>query len=271
MPLLRSLFARSTVADLGASIRVNSRTKNRNAAGKTSATAQTPEERRLIVAEANALAVAGHYGRSLALVYQALSTVPDDPELLLAKAFTLFESGRFHEASNGLRRVLEVAPEQYGAYLQLGWSLLEVGNYREAEVWMRKAVEAERDSWKTHFGLATSLYRIKQHDEAVTSLEQCISLGGSELHAQVLLGKCKLDQGDLIAAEAHLRRALELDGDGAIAWTNLGLALNRQGRFSEGLEALTRAEQLETCSDLEVGSFDNLASGLRTSDALMTR
>jgi len=58
------------------------------------------------------------------------------------------------------------------------------------------------------------------------------------------LGHLALDAADLAAAEAYLRRCLEIKPDHFNAWSNLSEALRRQERFDEALESLQHALSL---------------------------
>ncbi len=66
----------------------------------------------------------------------------------------------------------------------------------------------------------------------------------NENDAQCLLnlGVCKVDQRDLAAGEALIRRAIAIDGDKARSWTNLGVALALQNRHDAAFEAFERAD-----------------------------
>jgi tetratricopeptide (TPR) repeat protein len=59
------------------------------------------------------------------------------------------------------------------------------------------------------------------------------------------LGYCLYLQGSLVEAEAHLRRAVELDPGRSNAWCNLGLVLEAQGDFSASVWAYTEALKAE--------------------------
>lgn len=59
------------------------------------------------------------------------------------------------------------------------------------------------------------------------------------------LGNLLLESGRLPEAIAHYERAIEFDGDYAIAYLNLGVAYKRCGRVAEGVRALRHAQRLE--------------------------
>ena len=59
-----------------------------------------------------------------------------------------------------------------------------------------------------------------------------------------LLGALRLEQGDPVAAEALLRRAIAVRPTEARVFFNLGCALDRQGRYQEAISAFDVALRL---------------------------
>jgi tetratricopeptide (TPR) repeat protein len=64
------------------------------------------------------------------------------------------------------------------------------------------------------------------------------------------MGRSLLQIRRFADAEAHFRRALELDPNNAISHNNLGLALQRQGRAVEAVHAFDAAARIDPASDL---------------------
>jgi FkbM family methyltransferase len=225
-----------------------------------------------LVADASALAAAGRYGESLALVVRALVAMPDDPDLLFARASTLYAWGRFREARDGSMRAEAMGLQNAALYLTLGWSCLLTGNPGAAEEWMHKATAVEPDSWMAHFGLATVFRAQKRVDEAIVAYERALNLRPDNIDCLNNLVVCRLDQGDPVAAEAQARRVIAVDARQAVAWANLGVALARQRKHAEAVEPFERAQRLETDNGEDIDSFVNAANNLRdvgrTEDAL---
>lgn len=63
------------------------------------------------------------------------------------------------------------------------------------------------------------------------------------------LGNLRLEDGDVEGAIARYELAIAGDGSYAIAHLNLGVALKRAGRISEGVRALRQAQRLEKTSN----------------------
>ena len=65
--------------------------------------------------------------------------------------------------------------------------------------------------------------------------------------------------GDLQAAEAHFRSAIAVDAQRAVAWKDLGAALDAQDRRNEAIEASATAVRLDEAQGVRSNSFVNLA------------
>jgi hypothetical protein len=83
---------------------------------------------------------------------------------------------------------------------------------------------------------------------------------------------CEVAAGRLDEAEAHARRAVELEPHRSLAWSNLGGVLDHQCKFDDALAAYERAEQIEAVSPESPDDYFNcvicLLRAARTRDAL---
>lgn len=68
-------------------------------------------------------------------------------------------------------------------------------------------------------------------------------------HAWIGRGSYRFERGDTEGAESDFRKAIALEGSVYEAWTNLGLALNVQGKPKEAVQAWRRALVLEPSAD----------------------
>ncbi len=74
-----------------------------------------------------------------------------------------------------------------------------------------------------------------------------------------MIGNCRMGIGDLQAAEAHFRSAIAVDAQRAVAWKDLGAALDAQDRRKEAIEASATAVRLDEAQGVRSNSFVNLA------------
>jgi tetratricopeptide (TPR) repeat protein/precorrin-6B methylase 2 len=235
-------------------------------ASDASAATTFPVERR-----ANASAVTAR-GQALARVCAALEAAPDDPRLLYERADILFAWGRYREAQDGYVRAAACGQRGPEFDVQLGLAYLRNGHVAKAEAQMSNAIAAEPGSAIAHFELAMVLRAFGRLSDAISSFEHSAQIGSAHFETLLELGNCKVELGDPAAGEALFRRAIAADGERAVGWQNLGVALRRQDRHDEALDAFEHAEKLEWRNGPEFDSFVNLAIELtahgRTEEAL---
>ena len=216
-----------------------------------------------LVAEVNAHDTAGQYGTSLAVIGQVLAAAPGDPTLLFARASTLFAWGRFREALDGYRQILALSFEHEKLFLRIAWSHYYTGDAGEAEAWMRRALAAADDPTDAQYGLAIVLMTQGKLDEAIGICEAALDSHPGNAHFLSCLGQCQMGKGNLAAAEVHFRLALAADETQAAGWNKLGVALDRQERLDEALEAFEHAERASAENREDSDCFVNVAVVLR--------
>ena len=214
------------------------------------------------VAEADAHAAAGRYGKALSIVREASANNPQSTELLFAEASILSAWGRFPDVCRNCDQPWVEQSGHVALFLALGWSYLSTGRAASAEAWMRRAANAAPGGWKAHFSLGAALRQLNRLDEAIASYERALALQPDSFDCRINLGVCRFQQRRFPEAEAEARRAIGLDELRSVAWENLGLALTRQDRCAEASDSFARAMQLETETGSDGSSFVNAASNL---------
>ena len=187
---------------------------------------------------------AGRFGDSLARLDDALAASPADSEFLFARASTLLAWGRLHEARAAYAQIVAMGAARPGIRLQLGWLHLGAGAAAAAEASMREEIAADPASTDAHAALAIVLRESGRLDAAVAACAAALGVAPDHFVARTCLGECRILQGDPVAAEAELRRAVAIDPKSARAWKTLGVALRPQDRQAEALAAFETAERL---------------------------
>ncbi len=77
-------------------------------------------------------------------------------------------------------------------------------------------------------------------DNAVDLCENGLKLHPDYVSAHIVYGRCRLDKKDDPGAQAVFRKVLELDPENVIALKNLGEIAERNGRFGEAVDWVTR-------------------------------
>ncbi len=223
--------------------------------------ASGPSQASVVVA-ARALTSIGDYAQALAMIDRALADAPSVPELIFARGEILTTWGRIREAHDEYLRTESKGLRTASLFMQLGLDFFRAGDVESAEASMRDALILDPGSIKSLINLSLIFQAQNRLDDAIGCLHRALELRPDDFESVLTLGVCKLNQGDPISAEASFRRAITIDGNRAVAWTNLGTSLNRQDRFQEAVEAFLHADALEKNYQEDVDNFVNLAVSL---------
>lgn len=184
----------------------------------------------------------------------------------------LYHEGRFAEAIPMLQAVAQRLPQDIAIQTQLAWSYFHTGNSSAAARVLQASLEQCPDDADATFAMGVVLGAQGKHMDAMVHLNRTSPEAPNHFDALVLVAGVQMDANDPAGAEATLRRALEMYGNRAAAWTNLGVVYARQDRYEEARQAFERAADAETTRGEDVGNFINLATNLhafgRTQDEI---
>lgn len=150
--------------------------------------------------------------------------------------------------------------------------------YREAVACYEEAIELDEDfapalaslgraySWLARYGLITPRAGFRRARAAV---ERALALDGDLAEGHVALAEIQLsDETDFAAAEASLRRALELQPTNADTHAHLGHFLAMLGRLDEAIAVRQRSVELDPLSEqAHLGLADTLFLAGRHAEA----
>jgi tetratricopeptide (TPR) repeat protein len=207
------------------------------------------------IAQAAESAQAGDLTRALSILAARLAQDPDDPELLYARALTLSDWGRLRESLDSLHAAETRGLTSLGLQLNAAQICYRLGLTEEAEHRANRAVSLDSTSARAHLCLATVLQATGRYAAAERSYERALQYSPEAIEYLAYIATCRLDQMDDLGAEAVARRAISQEGDQAMSWNILGIALSRQDRRGEALAAFERAEEIETRTGQTVGTF----------------
>ncbi len=172
----------------------------------------------------------GRAAEALALFEEGVRRFPGDEDLLMGTAMSLLKLARFEEACTVLEELRRTRPS--GEVLQaLTEGYLGRGLTEEAKAAAREAAK-ENDS-RLLYGLARSFYGRKLYREAFPLYERCAELAPEWSESWFGLGACEWALRRPAAAEAALRRAVDLAPEDWQARQFLGCVLSDQGRKAE--------------------------------------
>lgn len=170
----------------------------------------------------------------MGLAQQALA--PPERIALLGQALGGIEAGHCGAAAAICRRLLRGAHDPE-AELLLGLALGAQGRTTEAGRILDRVGRAR--PWHAHprRDLAELLARLARPAEAAAQYRACLAQRPDDAAAHHALGLLLGELGEIEPAIGHFRRAVELDPQPAMGWSNLGMMLKVRRRFDEAIAA----------------------------------
>ena len=167
-----------------------------------------------------------------------------------AQAKALCESGarQLDEAPDKgieeLEKAIVLYPEYFDARYFLGVAYSNRKDYEKAYAHLLKAVDVNPKSAHAFYLLGFAFYQLKQYPAAILATKAVVNLNPASTEGYLLQGSAMRLNGDLLEAEAALRKAKSIDKNktAEISW-QLALVLNKSGRNPEAaaeLEAYLR-------------------------------
>jgi tetratricopeptide (TPR) repeat protein len=163
------------------------------------------------------------------------------------------ELGRHQEASGEFTAALLLDPMNAEAFAGRAQIRLRLGDYADAVKWARAALMLNRTHAAAQYTLGASLIRLGRGDEGTAALEEFRRLQAAaqaaanqewELKLLRQSVQARLDAGDFGAAADLLQQLVSRQPDAAINYVNLGIALERAGRYEAAIDAYQKAAAL---------------------------
>lgn len=184
-------------------------------------------------------AAVGHYRRGVEID-------PQDKLLHYNLALALIRSDHDRSAAiEHLRMALELDPEYRDAHYNLAAALAQVGERESATTHFERAYRIDPSDHLAHLEWARGLMATDERQSGVSELKLVLQDAAErrpEIAAQAALELARDATVDQPAeAEAHFRRALELDPELTEAHSGLGRVLAQRGEFPEAADEYRRA------------------------------
>lgn len=188
---------------------------------------------------AEGLAARGRESEALDLLADA---GPDRPALLGRRIELLFGAGRNEEAERALELLRREAPD---GDLRAAEILQRSGDFASSLPILEKMRERDATSITVAYRLGSAYERVGRIEDAVDLLEEIVSRAPDFAPALNYLGYLWIDRNEnLDQAVTMVRRAVRLDPDNGAYVDSLGWGYFRQGRFSDAVALLERADRL---------------------------
>jgi tetratricopeptide (TPR) repeat protein len=175
---------------------------------------------------------------------RAIALSPEDAAMHAALGDALKWLDRRDEAAEHWRRAVVCDPRGSDVYGKLAQLLFEDGAENDAVAVLRRSIAAKPDTSGLRGTLIDKLLMYDRNDEALAEAKAFADALPGDAEAWVMLSRCQLRTGDLAAAEASCRHAVELSPKASYVRVVLADTLARRGRFEEELAEAQQATRL---------------------------
>ena len=165
---------------------------------------------------------------------QAIRHKPRYPEALSNLGKTRARQGRLSEALRHYRRSLELEPERAATWSNVAYLYLLMNQPADALSAADRALQLDPAWSPALHNRALALQRQGRHAEAGRAFEAAVTAAPESLQLQKDAGVFLIQSGQLTAAEAHYRRAMDEHSDVELLY-GLGVALAGMQRRAEAL------------------------------------
>ena len=173
---------------------------------------------------------------------------PQNPLYLYWLAKLDYDARAYTPAINRLRRVIELDPNMMRAYNNLGLCFDALGQFDEAIQSFTRAIDLNRrqkrpSPWPP-LNLAVSLISLNRLDEAIARLHEALTYNPKFPQAHYQLGLVLEKEGKYKEAIVPLQQAIELDPLYPEPHYTLGRIYQRQGKREEAQEQIEKFKKL---------------------------
>ena len=163
----------------------------------------------------------------------------------LMQAQQLHADGKLEEAEACYRQILESAPDDPIALHYLAVVLLQRDQKQEAMHILTGLVAMPHPHPDTPALFALACRDMGMYEEGIAACEKALSANPGDALTALLIGNLYVLNENYRMAEQFLRRATSRTPRSAEAWAYLGMALHRQGRWQEAIDAYQRSCDLK--------------------------
>ena len=187
----------------------------------------------------------GELDKASASYHHALEYSPADPVSRLNLGIILGKQGKLQEAMEQFEAGLEAAPEEPHLHLQRGLVLMRLKQPDEALDAIRTAVNHDPTFDKAQLALAQFLFQLGRRSEGLDGLNKAIAAAPRSAQLHHKRAEFYALSGEFELAGEDFAIVLDALPDNATAWQNLGSNLLSRERYSEAVQHLRKALELE--------------------------
>ena len=166
------------------------------------------------------------------------------PTVTYAEAESVFNAKRYAEATEMFAVIAERRPEIAWGHYMLGLSAWKAGNRERAEAAFLIAIERDSNHVKSHLNLARVLVETGRATDALAHVEKALTVDSTSVDGYRILGRIRGELKEIDASIVAYRTAIGLDEKDAWSMNNMAFLLIRNDRFEEAIGPLARAVEL---------------------------
>jgi arylsulfatase A-like enzyme/Flp pilus assembly protein TadD len=183
----------------------------------------------------------GHLEEAALAFQQVIARRPDTADAYRYLAFVYWQGGRPADAIRTLETALQNRVTHRDVRVKLGVYLSETGNAGRA-IHLLEGLAGDDIEALNALGIAYG--QARRSADAIRTFQNVLRVDPTNGLGWQNIGTVQLRDGDRVAAEASLRRALAIDDTLPGACTTLGVVLSQTGRAPEAIEMWKRAVTL---------------------------
>lgn len=166
---------------------------------------------------------------------------PMDPVAGVKMAQALREMGQFDQAATAAENVVAAQPNNTEAMLEVGRAHIARGQAFYGIAALENARDRNPRDWRPRSLLGVAYQQVRRHEDAQAAWSEALALSPENPDVLTNSAIAYMGSGDLVQAEALLRRAAAQPNASLKVHQNLALAMGLQGNMT-GAEAILRRQ-----------------------------
>ncbi|MBL4719719.1 MAG: tetratricopeptide repeat protein [Alphaproteobacteria bacterium] len=175
----------------------------------------------------------------------AVASAPQNADAWLELTRIHHDAASWRDCQEAARKTLALVPAATEANLMLGSACMALREFTDAASAAAKVVVAAPDNAEVHFFYVRCLMALKQFKEALPYARTAAQLAPDAAEAHYLLGACLKRSGEEDAAEAPLKRALQLNAKKFEALNDLADIYIARGDAARAIDSLRQSNAIK--------------------------